>query len=140
MAGEIYIGLMTGTSADSLDCAAVEFSDNELNIIGLKNYDIPSNIKDEISENTRSKKLNETLIKDLDLRLGEFFSDKVEDDEEFVPLDQGESIKEELPQTELDTTPITREATEKSTSSTLEDGTVVLHPTIYKDKETNKDE
>ena len=38
MAGEIYIGLMTGTSADSLDCAAVEFSDNELNIIGLKNY------------------------------------------------------------------------------------------------------
>ena len=62
---------------------------------------------------------------------------EVEDDEEFVPLDQGESIKEELPQTELDTTPITREATEKSTSSTLEDGTVVLHPTIYKDKETN---
>ena len=79
MASEIYIGLMTGTSADSLDCAAVEFSDNELNIIGLKNYDIPSNIKDEISENTRSKKLNETLIKDLDLRLGEFFSDKVEE-------------------------------------------------------------
>ena len=79
MASEIYIGLMTGTSADSLDCAAVEFFDNELNIIGLKNYDIPSNIKEEISENTRSKKLNETLIKDLDLRLGEFFSDKVEE-------------------------------------------------------------
>ena len=79
MAGEIYIGLMTGTSADSLDCAAVEFSDNELNIIGLKNYDIPSNIKEEISENTRSIELNETLIKDLDLRLGEFFSDRVEE-------------------------------------------------------------
>ena len=79
MAGEIYIGLMTGTSADSLDCAAVTFSDNELNIIGLKNYDIPSNIKEEISENTRSKKLNETLIKDLDLRLGEFFSEKIEE-------------------------------------------------------------
>ena len=54
MAGEIYIGLMTGTSADSLDCAAVEFSYNELNIIGLKNYDIPSNLKEEISKNTRS--------------------------------------------------------------------------------------
>ena len=79
MAGEIYIGLMTGTSADSLDCAAVEFFDNELNIIGLKNYDMPSNIKKEISENTGSKTLNETLIKDLDLRLGEFFSDKVEE-------------------------------------------------------------
>ena len=48
MAGEIYIGLMTGTSADSLDCAAVEFSDNELNIIGLKNYDIPSNLREDI--------------------------------------------------------------------------------------------
>ena len=79
MAGEIYIGLMTGTSADSLDCAAVEFSDNELNIIGLKNYDIPSSIKEEISENTRSKKLDETLLKDLDSRLGKFFSDKVEE-------------------------------------------------------------
>ncbi len=62
---------------------------------------------------------------------------EIEPLQELVPLDQGESIKEELPQTELDTTPITREATEKSTSSTLEDGTVVLHPTIYKDKETN---
>ena len=79
MASEIYIGLMTGTSADSLDCAAVEFSDNDLNIIGLKNYDIPSNLKEEISENTRSKKLNENLIKDLDLKLGEFFCDKVEE-------------------------------------------------------------
>jgi len=67
----------------------------------------------------------------------EIESDEVEQDAELVPLDQGESIREELPQTELDTTPITREATEKSTSSTLEDGTVVLHPTIYKDKKTN---
>ena len=70
---------MTGTSADSLDCAAVEFSNNEMNIIGLKNYDIPSNIKKDISENTASKKLNETLIKELDLRLGKFFSDKVKE-------------------------------------------------------------
>ena len=62
---------------------------------------------------------------------------EIEPLQKFVPLDQGESIREELPQTELDTTPITREATEKSTSSTLEDGTVVLHPTIFKDKETN---
>ena len=77
MAGEIYIGLMTGTSADSLDCAAVEFSDDEMNIVGLKNYDIPSNLKEEISENTRSKQLNENLIKDLDLKLGEFFCYKV---------------------------------------------------------------
>ena len=36
----IYIGLMTGTSADSLDCAAVNFSKKEMNIVGLKNYDI----------------------------------------------------------------------------------------------------
>ena len=57
MVGEIYIGLMTGTSADSLDCAAVEFSENKLNIIGLKNYDIPGNIKEEISEKLFSDKL-----------------------------------------------------------------------------------
>ena len=75
------------------------------------------------------------------LTLSQFIPEKtkeeIEVDSEFIPLDQGESIREELPQTELDTTPITREATEKSTSSTLEDGTVVLHPTIYKDKKTN---
>ena len=79
MEGKIYIGLMTGTSADSLDCAAVKFSDNDLNIIGLKNYDIPGLVKTEIIENTKSKKLNLAQLKDLDLRLGEFFSDKIEE-------------------------------------------------------------
>ena len=70
MAGEIYIGLMTGTSADSLDCAAVEFSDNELNIIGLKNYDIPSNIKEEIIENLNLAKnfIRHTLGQRIEIR------------------------------------------------------------------------
>ena len=38
MVAEIYIGLMTGTSADSLDIAAVNFSNDDITIIGEKNF------------------------------------------------------------------------------------------------------
>jgi 1,6-anhydro-N-acetylmuramate kinase len=69
----IYIGLMTGTSADSLDCAAVNFSKKEMNIIGLKNYDIPNVFKIKIQESTQALELDESLLKELDINPGKFF-------------------------------------------------------------------
>ena len=41
----IFIGLMTGTSADSLDLAAVDFTATQFKVIGLKNFAIPKHIK-----------------------------------------------------------------------------------------------
>ena len=76
--GNIFIGLMTGTSADSLDLAAVDFSENNFEVIGLKNYEIPHQIKEEILKNTRDKILNKSSIENLDIKLGHFFTDKIE--------------------------------------------------------------
>ena len=42
---KIIIGLMTGTSADSLDCAAVSFRGDEMKVIGLSNYALPKRIQ-----------------------------------------------------------------------------------------------
>ena len=45
---EIYIGLMTGTSADSLDVAAVDFSNDQIKVVGQENFSIPHELKEEI--------------------------------------------------------------------------------------------
>ena len=90
MVDNIYIGLMTGTSADSLDCAAVNFSKKEINIIGLKNYDIPTALKQKIQESSQALELNESLIKDLDIKLGYFFSESIKDLIKTLSLDKNQ--------------------------------------------------
>ena len=90
MVDSIYIGLMTGTSADSLDCAAVNFSKKEMNIIGLKNYDIPNALKQKIQESSQALELNESLIKDLDIKLGNFFSESIKDLIKTLSLDKNQ--------------------------------------------------
>ncbi len=79
MVAEIYIGLMTGTSADSLDIAAVNFSDEKITIIGEENFSIPTQLKEEIKKNTNSNNLVRSSIDKLDLDLGEFFATKIDD-------------------------------------------------------------
>ena len=76
---EIYIGLMTGTSADSLDCAAVKFIDNSTNIIGVQNYNLPEKIKNEVLYLSSSQNIDSSRLRDLDEKLGLFFADKVKE-------------------------------------------------------------
>ena len=76
---EIYIGLMTGTSADSLDCAAVKFVDNSTNIIGVQNYNLPEKIKNEVLYLSSSQNIDSSRLRDLDEKLGLFFADKVKE-------------------------------------------------------------
>ena len=76
---EIYIGLMTGTSADSLDCAAVKFIDNSINIIGVQNYNLPEKIKNEVLYLSSSQNIDSSRLRDLDEKLGLFFADKVKE-------------------------------------------------------------
>ena len=45
---EIYIGLMSGTSADSIDCAALDLSSEKIKVLGCKNFDIPKDLKKDI--------------------------------------------------------------------------------------------
>ena len=86
----IYIGLMTGTSADSLDCAAVNFSKKEMNIVGLKNYDIPNALKNKIQESTQAPEHNNSLLRELDINLGNFFSKSIEDFIKSLSLDKNQ--------------------------------------------------
>ena len=51
MEANIYIGLMTGTSSDSLDCAAIKSSNDKIKILGLENFDIPDQLKKRIIQN-----------------------------------------------------------------------------------------
>ena len=39
---------MTGTSSDSLDLAAIQYTKKDFKILGLQNFDIPDNLKGEI--------------------------------------------------------------------------------------------
>ena len=79
MVAEIYIGLMTGTSADSLDIAAVNFLNDDITIIGEENFSIPTHLKEEIKKITNSNNLVRSSVEKFDLDLGEFFATKIDD-------------------------------------------------------------
>ena len=74
MVDNIFIGLMTGTSSDSLDLAAIQYTKKDFKILGLQNFDIPDNLKGEILKNSQALKIDWSSIDFLDKELGKFFS------------------------------------------------------------------
>ena len=74
MVDNIFIGLMTGTSSDSLDLAAIQYIKEDFKILGLQNFDIPDNLKGEILKNSQALKIDWSSIDFLDKELGKFFS------------------------------------------------------------------
>jgi len=77
MEDNIFIGLMTGTSVDSLDCAAINCKGEEIEILGLRNFDIPKHLKKEILELSIRSEINKSSLSLLDRELGEFFCDSI---------------------------------------------------------------
>ena len=76
---KVFIGLMTGTSADSLDLAAVDFSNEKLNVIGTRNFEIPNEIKKQIKENVNTINIDYASVGMLDAELGKFFARSIEE-------------------------------------------------------------
>ena len=74
---DIYIGLMSGTSADSVDCAALDLSSEEIKILSCKNFEIPKDLKKDIIRSSQSEKIEQKLIVDLDFRMAEVLVDSV---------------------------------------------------------------
>ena len=74
---EIYVGLMSGTSADSIDCATLDLSSEEIKVINCKNFEIPMDLKKDIIQSSQSKKIEQELIDDLDFRMAEVLADSV---------------------------------------------------------------
>ena len=74
---DIYIGLMSGTSADSIDCVALDLSSDDIKVLGSKNFEIPKDLKKDIIQSSQSKKTQQKLIDDLDFRMAEVLVDSV---------------------------------------------------------------
>ncbi len=74
---EIYVGLMSGTSADSIDCATLDLSSEEIKVINCKNFEIPMDLKKDIIQSSQSEKIEQELIDDLDFRMADVLADSV---------------------------------------------------------------
>ena len=74
---EIYVGLMSGTSADSIDCATLDLSSEEIKVLSCSNFEIPVDLKKDIIQSSQSEKIEQELINDLDFRMAEVLVDSV---------------------------------------------------------------
>src|SRR5690606_13567323 len=74
MPADIYLGLMSGTSADAIDAVAVDFSNATVRLLGSHSNPLPSNIRIAIHQ-LASPGINEIdLMGQLDAQLGELFA------------------------------------------------------------------
>ena len=48
---KLYIGILTGTSMDSIDCGIFNFNNNEIKLICFQENDYPADIKNSIKNN-----------------------------------------------------------------------------------------
>ncbi len=75
---QLYLGLISGTSADGVDAAVVEIHENSTNrkasLIGSLKYDYPANIKQEIVDLCTPTTNEIDRLGELDVLLGEIFA------------------------------------------------------------------
>ncbi|WP_075186595.1 anhydro-N-acetylmuramic acid kinase [Teredinibacter haidensis] len=76
-ANRLYIGLMSGTSVDSIDAALVEFSDNALNLIGTLDLPYEERTRKKIFDLTRPGENEIDRMGALDKQLGLLFAHAV---------------------------------------------------------------
>ena len=72
---EIYIGLMSGTSIDSVDAAAITFYDGKVQLLGTHSHSIPEPLKQQIVDLCQPGKDNLQLLGETDSVLGELFAE-----------------------------------------------------------------
>lgn len=75
MTAETYIGLMSGTSIDSIDAAAVEFINGQFALLGSYSHSIPAQLKQSILALCQAEKDSVQLYAETDHLLGELFAD-----------------------------------------------------------------
>ena len=68
---DIYIGLMSGTSADSIDCAALDLSSEEIKVLGCKNFEIPKDLKEDIIQSSQLAIVEKGIIDSLNFRMAD---------------------------------------------------------------------
>ena len=74
--GDLYIGLISGTSMDGIDAALVEFGESSLQILQTRDYAYPPELRDRlINAMQQPEKCTVDDIGELDRRTGECFRD-----------------------------------------------------------------
>lgn len=70
---------MSGTSADSIDCAVLDLSTEKIKVIGCKNFEIPKDLKTDIIESSQSKEIKRGLIDSLHFKMAAVLVDSVKE-------------------------------------------------------------
>jgi len=70
---ELYIGLMSGTSVDSIDSVLINLDNNSFEIIEVSSSSIEKTLKDRIFNEVNKDKISKVEIEKLDLELGKAF-------------------------------------------------------------------
>ena len=74
---ELFIGLMSGTSVDSIDSALVNFDNDTIELLELSSSSIEKTLKDRIFNEVNNDKISKVEIEKLDLELGKVFGNAV---------------------------------------------------------------
>ena len=74
---ELYIGLMSGTSVDSIDSALVSFLGEQQTLISFYSHPIPADIKTSLLHLNQSKNIDLGRLCQLERQLGELFAETV---------------------------------------------------------------
>ncbi len=77
MSTEYYLGLMSGTSADAVDLALVDFANDNIKLAATHSFSLPTQIREQI-HGLSSPSLNEIdRMGELDSELGEIFAESI---------------------------------------------------------------
>ena len=72
---QIYLGIMSGTSLDAIDCALVEFSSQQnFKLIQHYSHPIPDDLRSSLFSLTQPQKNEIDLLAEMDVRLGELIA------------------------------------------------------------------
>lgn len=73
----LYIGLISGTSVDGVDCALISAEDDRIQLLDFLTQPMPATLRDRILELCRSGEAALTQLGALDVELGRYFAEVV---------------------------------------------------------------
>ncbi len=78
MSAELFLGLMSGTSMDGIDCALVEITDTKLRLRDFICHPLPATLKRELQNLTQQYQLHWQQLGDADIAIGQLFAATVQ--------------------------------------------------------------
>lgn len=77
MTRELYIGLMSGTSMDAVDCALVQLEDDKLNTLHFLSNPVPPALKQQLLDLAHNHAVDLRKLGNADIAVGKLFADTV---------------------------------------------------------------